>query len=112
MAHADELSASAIIVAGPDDLRELRCAVERVTGPTTWPFRGGSSPEWPPVEMHSEQIRIQRPAQLMRFMVTIDDLLSDRSAAWRTRKTLHEALGASLEGVDSVTISACRFERV
>ncbi len=112
MASSDERSHSAAIVAGADDLVELRSAVERVTGPATWPFRVEPKPDWSPVEMHSELIRIQRPAQLMAFVLAIDDLLSDRSAAWRTRKTLHEALGDSLGEVDSVTMSACRVERV
>lgn len=113
MTAASEASdASAIVVAGPEDLAELRDVVERVTGPGTWPFRHQPQPGWTLAETHTESVPIERPAQLMGFVVAIDELLPDRSAAWRTRKTLREAIGVSLKGVDSVTVSAWRIEPV
>ncbi|NCG24162.1 MAG: hypothetical protein GWP47_08550 [Actinobacteria bacterium] len=103
--------APALILAGDGDLVELRTVVERVTGPMTWPFQGEPDPSRSLVDMHTEQVLIERPAQLMGFVVAIDELLPDRSVAWRTRKTLHEAIGVALNGINSVTTVACRFER-
>jgi hypothetical protein len=109
----DEFSdAPALILAGAGDLVELRTVVERVTGPMTWPFRSDPDPTRSLVDEHTSQVLIERPAQLMMFVMAMDGLLPDRSAAWRTRKTLREALGVALNGLNSVTTVACRFERV
>ena len=107
----DTSDAAALILAGIGDLVELRTVVERVTGPMTWPFHGDPDPTRSLVEVHTYQVPVERPAQLMMFVVAIDELLPDRSAAWRTRKTLREALGIALSGVNSITSVACRFER-
>ena len=111
-----DFSDEAMILAAPDDLIQLRHAVERVTGPMTWPLRSradlgdGAPRPHVLVATHRNDIAIERPAQLMGLVMALDDQLTDNSAAWRTRKTLREALGASLGSVTTVTTVAYRFE--
>lgn len=106
----DRKAQTAVIVCGADDLVELRGAVERVTGPMTWPLRSARESTRIDADTFTRRLSINRPAQLMALVVALGDELRDNSAAWRTRKTMLETLGTSLNAVDVVTVVAHRCE--
>jgi len=112
MATAGQETARFVILSGEDDLVELRAAVERVTGPMTWPLRSAVDSRWRLVETHTGYVRIDRPAQLMSLVVALGDRLGDNSGAWRTRKTMYESVALALSVVESVTVAADRYESV
>jgi len=93
------------VVSGPNDLIEFRTVVERLTGPGTWPVR-----ELPPgfvvVETRTAAIELPRPSPAMGLIVAMENLIEDRSRAWRTWKTMVESLAMGVPAGMSMSVEA------
>ncbi len=91
------------LISGPDDLSELRTAVERMTGPNTWPI--GVIPSGLEVVAH-ESVRMELPlvGPALGLVMAMNGLIDDRSRAWRTWRTVVDSVGRGLETVDELTI--------
>ncbi len=91
------------VVSGPDDLTELRQVVERMTGPGSWPVCGVPD-GFVVVETRRVVITLSRPGPMLRLVMSMDDLVDDRSRAWRTWKTVVESVGAALGPMFDLTV--------
>ena len=87
------------IVSGPDDLRELREALEAVTGSGTWPFDSTLVAG----ERLTAIAEVQAPTASM-FVATLAGVVEDRTRAWRTWRTVVESVAHALPTPFALTV--------
>ncbi len=101
--HAVAAAGGTALISGPDDLLEIRTAVERMTGPGTWPTR--VIPRGFEVVAHkSVRVELPRLGPVLSLVMAMDGLVDDRSRAWRTWRTVVDSVGRGLETVDEMTV--------
>ncbi len=98
------MSSGPVVVAGPNDLIELRVALERVTGPGSWPFTTAGS--GPPGTVLTAAVVLERPAPVVALVAAMEHLIRDHSGAWRTWKTAREAIASGLADVHRLSLEA------
>ncbi len=91
---------------GPHDLIELRHIVERMTGAATWP-RVEFPHDTEVVEIRRSSIELPRPALALGLVMSMSDLIEDRSRAWRTWPTVVESVGKALGTQSRLTLQTC-----
>ncbi len=92
-----------VVISGPDDLHELRDAVERVTGAATWPLRTSIDLDG---TLCRSRIAVARPAAPMAFVACLESMLVDRAQAWRTFKTAREVIASAVANLSYITTQA------
>lgn len=93
-----------IVVSGPDDLRELREAMEAITGAGTWPFDNRLPAEYD--TRLTRTIVLPSQASLLGFVDALQGVVVDRAAAWRTWRTVVESVAAALGPPINLTVDA------
>jgi hypothetical protein len=88
------------VVAGPDDLRELRAVVERVTGVGSWP-----APVPVAGERATGRIAITSPSRLLGLLAALDGHIERRSP-WSTWRGVVDVLAGPVADLGEVTVDA------
>jgi hypothetical protein len=92
-----------VIVAGPDDLAELRQVVERSLGVGTWP-RSRSGPELA-ATTRTATILLPSAGPALSLLMAMEGLIEDRSP-WRRWRTAVETIASEVEALESLTAQA------
>ena len=96
-----------VVVAGPDDLCELRAVVERVTGSGSWPapaatFAAAAVPVGARV---TERVAVASPATLLGLVAALEGHIERRSP-WSTWRGVVDALAGPVGELATVTVDA------
>ncbi len=104
----DGVGAGPVVLSGRGDLQELREAVERVTGPGSWPLAGVGSTAGTAL---SGRVVLERPAPAVALVTAMEPLIRDHGGAWRTWKTMLEAVAAAVGAIELISIEAVVLDR-
>ena len=92
------------MVSGPEDLRELRTAVEAITGTGTWPF--ASTGPIPDGLRLTSTIELDHLRSVLHFVAALEGCIEDRTGAWRTWRTVVDSVAKALRTPFRLTIDA------
>jgi nitroreductase len=93
-----------VVTSGPEDLRELRQALEQVTGTGTWPFET-RDPAATDLRLRGT-LSLSSKAPLLELVSALEDEVVDRTGAWRTWPTVVASVASLLGPPLTLTVDA------
>ena len=93
-----------MLLAGPDDLIELRRVVERALGVETWPGHRADG-RIDPATTWTATIPLRHPGPALALLLSMEGLIEDRSP-WRRWRTAVETIAPEVTALDTLTVQA------